>query len=300
MPAIPPFGQDPWGEDLVEFLYVSHREDGRIFVENDADTSGAGDVPGLKISVGDGSPLNPSANDFVALYAHIQSSADRERVWAANPIVEVLTGLDAEAIGLEVNVNNDGSDVATVSTTNQKVGITAVSGNHTNPATVAYSVDSSRAGGGGWHHGLHISGVIDNAIRISDNAVGGTLFPTIGVSIGNHSGGLAGPIVAEQFANGGDTVVLQRSTNTTPAGAFLRCLNADNSLELFILGIDGSVITRGNLSVNPSGTDVFVVDTAGRIRINQVAVAAVPATQNKRFPIYDASGVLQGYVPVYN
>lgn len=289
------------GTDLVTVSEL-----GAVGIQNQIDTSSAGDVQGLKISVGSGSPLNPAAGDYVALYAHIETSAARDRVWGANPIVDVTSGFDGQAVGMEVNVNNDGSDVPNPGITGHKVGLTVVSGNNIYPSTVAFAINTARTGGDGWHHGVDIRGVSDTAIKISDAAVNGTLFPTVGISIGNHTAGLAGPIVAEQFANGGDTVVLQRITNSTPTGAFLRCLNADNTVELFILGMDGSMVTTGGLTlaqdfvINPAGTDVFHVTSSGQVWTNQVAASAVPATQNKRIPVYNISGSLEGYIPLYN
>jgi hypothetical protein len=51
----------------------------------------------------------------------------------------------------------------------------------------------------------------------------------------------SGTICALQLANGGDDILLQRHTDSSPTGYFIRALNTANTVNLFTLGVDGSM-----------------------------------------------------------
>jgi hypothetical protein len=192
----------------------------------------AGFVDGLKIVVADGyrSPCNPAPMGRVALYSEIATGPDRKRIWGSNPLADVRSGFDGFAWGLEIDLNNSGSDQPGVGNDkpNTKYLVDAVSGGPA-PVTVGFHTNVG-PGAGNLHHGLWLSGILDHGIVIDDNTDACNLnpkecigMPKAGLWYGRPSLTLTNRAfaVVRQWSNGDSGFVFQRNTDTTPEGNIL-------------------------------------------------------------------------------
>lgn len=119
---------------------------------------------------------------------------------------------------------------------------------------------------------------------------------------------------AEMFIDGssvgagaGGTAMLQVRGRV---GTSLSVLFEDrNAQPIFSIAGDGSytlnnglLLQRNSISVQTSGgVETFaVVNSSGIIRTNQTAAATTPGSVTHKMPIYDTSGTLVGYIPIYN
>ena len=99
-------------------------------------------------------PVNPPANNPVAIYAEISSASGGNTIEAMNPLTNVVAGKDASSVTLEADNGNQGSDVSDPWAINHKIGVQATTGG-TVPSTAAFFADSSGTGGvAGWHYGF--------------------------------------------------------------------------------------------------------------------------------------------------
>lgn len=67
----------------------------------------------------------------------------------------------------------------------------------------------------------------------------------VGVQIGNATNGIVAPLLVHQKANAGDTVYLQRNTDTAPSGYFIRTLDAANGVISFAVDVKGNTYQTG-------------------------------------------------------
>lgn len=66
------------------------------------------------------------------------------------------------------------------------------------------------------------------------------------------------------------------------------------------LTVENSHATHAIRVTTKAGTEKFGVYGDGKIRTNQTASASTPGTVTARMPIYNASGTLVGYIPIYD
>lgn len=84
-------------------------------------------------------------------------------------------------------------------------------------------------------------------------------------------------ISARQMLNSGDTLLLQRLTDTAPTGQFIRAVNAGNSANLFVLDVSGNMTLAGKVTMNTAVlTGPAPVVTAGQLGLG----ASTAATAN--------------------
>jgi len=169
----------------------------------------------------------------VALYTGASGSnpSTSANVWSMNPLIQANVGAGGTYQDLELDVNNFSASALV-----KGISINGI-GTH-NPAV---GLEIFRSDTSLWKYGIHLmNSVIGMKIETSGvNAVTGQ-----GVVIGGASLIANTAIEAKQTANNDDTMILQRSTDTAPAGYLLRFVNAANSASL------ASVDVSGNLRVS--------------------------------------------------
>lgn len=116
--------------------------------------------------------VNPRDCIGVQGYGIIQAGNTNGRVWGMANVASVATGGDGNAVGIESDIQNYGSDPGTSFLpswpTNGKYAYTAASIG-ANKALAAYVVD--KFGSGGWHYGLMMPGAIDTAAIVVPNNI---------------------------------------------------------------------------------------------------------------------------------
>jgi hypothetical protein len=97
---------------------------------------------------------NPMSPGWVTSYCYMSSSSGRsgapnKGIWSFNPLTDVIAGHDVTAWVMEVDINNNASNVSDPDSAYHKVGIDTVSGG-ANPSTCAYRVGASTSNGSNW------------------------------------------------------------------------------------------------------------------------------------------------------
>jgi hypothetical protein len=135
-------------------------------------------------------------------------------------------------IGCEIDINNFNSTIG-VNQVPLVGGLLVVSGGDHN-ALFGIKVDAQ--GAAVWRDGLFIpaTGVSESCINVG---------ATVGAA--NVAAGMRGTIVCRQRENGGDALLLQRYTDTSPTGSLIRAVNAINNTELFNVTNTGDVNLGG-------------------------------------------------------
>lgn len=152
----------PLPQNVTVFDYRKNGVD--IYSNTTNNPAGTGCGIGIYINTPSFPPINPGAANCVGVYSEVDSDASLSDLWGFNPLVYVRPNAIVNAIGGEVDINNDGVDIAdTYSGTKGKtIGIVVASGS-TLPITTGYFL-TANSGSGGIHHGLVLDGVIDDGI----------------------------------------------------------------------------------------------------------------------------------------
>jgi len=164
----------------------------------------------------------------VALYAGAMGQNANADLWAANFIIRALSGASGIYQCVEVDVDSWSDSV-----TAKGIGL-----NGAGTKNAAVGIEITRDNTTKWNVAIH---VLKSLIGLKIEQEG----TDIGVQIGN------GPIVsnvaltAGQLANGSDTILLSRNTDTNPSGYLMRFVNAANSQILASIDIGGNVIAGG-------------------------------------------------------
>lgn len=178
-------------------------------------------------------PIDYGAGQSVGLFAggRMQCATAGANVWAANFVLGVLGTAVGTGTVLELDADTNSAS-ATVK------GL-AITGGGTANADVG--IEISRAAMA-WDIGISLTHATD-AIVVTGNTGGRGLVlhaPSATVA------GVAGAAVsARQYANAGDTIVLQRNTDTTPTGDMVRVVNAANSATLARISAAGDGTFQG-------------------------------------------------------
>lgn len=219
---------------------------GPVHIFSNPGNSQAGTVTGLRIMTATAELSAPAAGDFVATYTYIDSLNGRTRIWGEN-ILAVVGTADAYANGIEINIENDGSDVASKAdlsapAAKHKAGLLISKGASAYPGTAGVLIDGIRSDGVHWHKGVEISGTTDVGVEIGSRGSNTStdVFPTTGVKINKPLG--SGCIVAKLKDNSGvNGVVVERFTDSSPSGTPFLLKNAANSQNLYYVDINGGV-----------------------------------------------------------
>jgi len=191
----------------------------------------------------------------VGIYGAAQGSNDYSgsNLWAANFLVQANTGAGNGVWGIEVDVNAF-SDTPGI----EYMGIDVTGIGTTNPN---YGVLIQRADTTFWLVGQEIR----NSSLALNIPAGSSM--TRGIAINSP---LVFPdtlISGQQMTNGGDSLIVQRNTDTAPTGYILRAVNAANTQNLFELDVNG-ILTNTASIINSTQA------TAGALQITDMTAGA--------------------------
>jgi hypothetical protein len=203
--------------------------------------------------------LQPSTyvGQSVALYAGAKSNSTNaaSNVWCFNTVIEASASAGGIFTGYEMDVNNfsptayvKGLSVTGLGTYNPDIGIEIV-----------------RVTGTSWKIGQLIQNSNDAlVINGQTNGRGIIINPpgSSNIPIGNTA------LTMKQFANNSETILMQRNTDTTPTGFFLRAVNAANSVNLVEIDVLGNIV----------GNSLQVTGAVTSAPSNAVSFSAVTAT----------------------
>lgn len=168
----------------------------------------------------DGGPAGQPRGDKVAIAGFAESGPSGSDIWGSNFLTDWRANdPDVNVQGIEVDFNNQNRD-ATHNEAKMKVGINVTSGGTRQPG-YAVMIGNTRSSNA-WRQGL----------VIQDAAVSDT-----GIAVGAPA--LSGSIVARQIRADGDTLLLQRRSDTAVGGDLIRGVNAANSQSLFRIMANG-------------------------------------------------------------
>lgn len=241
----------------------------------DAPASPAAGYAAAKFGIANGTEtgwtINPSANDWLAIYGYASSLSGRNRIWGINSNVDVPTGNPALAWSAEFDLN-----IATANAPdphsggNQAIGVDVVSGGSFGPSA-AYTTLSTMLGNR-WKHGLWFDSIGGQAgstlIKANNNVsvdygldLSVATVNTQGVRVGNTPAAQVAPVALRQFANNQVGLFVQRFTDTAPTGNLIQGTNAANNAVLFqfdavngSLNIPTGVIAIGGTTGQTTGS----------------------------------------------
>lgn len=183
-------------------------------------------------------------------------------VWALNTLVRAEAGAKGTYQCIEIDVDNFSTDALVK-------GI-SISGAGTVGPRVA--VEIVRANNTPWAYGIDaLNCVTGMRIRASTQT-------KIGVLVGAPATQLNAVLSAKMLANGDDGVLLERTTDTSPTGNYLRGVNAANSQNVFTLGITGNFATIGNLSTSAGYVRGPVLDATGPVSASPAGGVRISAS----------------------
>lgn len=229
-----------------------------------------------------------TASYKVAGYFAAESAGRGDDVIAVNAVAQWTAAHPASnVVGLEINVNNNNSDL-TLNQTPYVGGLLVASGGTKHPGRAILLGATSAANT--WRKGIDIP-----ASAVSDT----------GIEVGTPTAGLVGSVLVKQLANAGDTLLLQRNTDTSPTGTLIRCVNGANSAELFKVSVNGKldVGASGPVSIagdviavfrNASATGYGVAVYGGSSASNYALLVVDGAVANNLFEVAGDGGVKVG------
>lgn len=157
-------------------------------------------------------------------------------IWGANFLVSANAGAGRGVWGAEIDVNANSSatgvryygvDVTGIGSVNPDVGV------------IVERADSSI-----WQVGERLT----NSSLALDIPASSVL--TSGIAIGSPSAITNTLITSKQLINNGDNIVLQRFTDTSPTGYFLRGVNSTNSTNLFLIDVNGNAAVQNMVAMD--------------------------------------------------
>jgi len=264
----------------------------QIMRNNKTSATVAGEVPGLKIGICDGTEagwrLNPAAGDFVAIYPYVVSSAVRNRVWAMNPIVDIPSGSPATAWCYEGNINVGTADTPDPRSTNHALGADMVSGGTFAPSAAFATYSSTLANR--WKHGLwfdNVGGQVGSSLIKSNVNVSVDFGIDLGSATINYQGLRIGATPPAQVAavgirqlnNNQVGIHLQRNTDTVPTGNLLQIVNAANSIVMASIDASANITTQGNIFTSGEANITAGGVTQSRAHISTAEAPTVGAGQ---------------------
>ncbi|WP_175777531.1 hypothetical protein [Burkholderia anthina] len=217
----------------------------------------AGQTAGIKVCNCNGTEtswlINPSAGDYVAGYFYVNSNANRNRIWAINPIVDIQ-GTDATAWIAEFDMNNMIGNAPNPGNTNTKIGVSISSGGSYAPAA-ALSLTGTKAANA-WKYGIWFNYLgyqtgsalfhtnpnvsVDYGLDMSQGA-----YNYQAVRIGATPASQVAAIGLVQPANGTGGIWMQRNTDTSPTGNMISLVDAANANVLAAIDVNGNFVGKG-------------------------------------------------------
>jgi len=166
----------------------------------------------------------------VGIYGGVKGSSPdpSSNVWASNLVMTAMPGAGGIYQGIEMDVNCY-SSTATVR------GIVITGTGDSNPDSGLYISRSPVNTTVDWDFGI----VIRNS-SVGILMDGGRL--TRGISIGPSPAVIGSAITAKQLQNNQDTIYLERNTETSPTGYFIRCAQVGNTANLFSINAAGALV----------------------------------------------------------
>lgn len=179
------------------------------------------------------------SGNSVALYAGAvaTNTSPYGSTWSFNTVNTAEAWSTGWRIGAEIDLNCN-SSTATAK------GIIITGGGSVNPDTglEVSRVDWYGLNGRNWNVGLHsTNSLLGLKIDGGDLARGITVNTTY-----TGSGGYGFILGAKQIMNWADMIVLQRNTETSPNGSYLRCTNTTGATDIFRVDMSGNVTSANN------------------------------------------------------
>jgi len=156
------------------------------------------------------------------------STNPASNVWTLNPLIRANAGAAGTYQCLEI-------DVDCFSTAALVKGISL---NGAGPENPDMALEIIRTGISRWARGIDINHSID-AIRVRTDGL------VRAFVVGDVAGFVNTILSGRQLANGADSIVVQRTTDTSPAGFLYRAVNAANTDTLFSVDAAGQVFGTG-------------------------------------------------------
>jgi hypothetical protein len=248
----------------------------------------AGEVPGLKIGICDGTEagwlLNPAAGDFVGIYPYVVSSPVRNRIWAMNPIIDIPAGSPATAWCYEGNINVGTANTPDPRSTNHAIGADMVSGGTYAPSA-AFATNSTTLQNR-WKHGLWFDNIGGQAgstlIKVNANVsvdygidLGSATINKQGIRVGATTAAQVAAVGVKQLANGQVGIFLQRATDAAPTGNLLQVTDAANATVLASIDALGNITSKNiTAPLLTNGSSVLAIgDAIGEIQIKKPLVS---------------------------
>jgi hypothetical protein len=196
-----------------------------------------------------------AVGDKVGVYGAAETGSGGSDVWGGNFLAQwKSTNPDSNVQTIQVDFNNNNAD-ATHNPPKLKVAVNVTSGGSFQPG-YAIIIDSTNHGANQWHQGIVM--------------VPGAISDT-GLNIGMLA--YSGSIVSQQISNGGDDLLVQRQTDSSPTGFFIRAVDNANTFNIFQL------TTTGVMNIGPNSV------------ANEYLHVALPAASNSGTGNFLALGV---------
>lgn len=174
------------------------------------------------------------------------NSSSNANVWAVRPVLNALSGAGGEYYGIEVDVNN----FSTIST------VKGLSINGSGTSNITTGIDVLRRDTTKYLTGVHIKNSIDG-LNIDSNVIRG-------IVIGSPTSVPNTLVSGKQLSNNTDSIVLQRFTDVSSTGTYLKGSSTTNT-EVFSISTNGIISTTGNITINNSiiGPPSFTTRSVG-------------------------------------
>jgi hypothetical protein len=169
-------------------------------------------------------------------FAGFRSSAVTGSGWGRNALAQADAGFGGTIHGDEIDVNVYTLDAAAVIKGLGISGIGTAIGSGGRKADVALEIQH----GVGWKRGIDI---LNSDIGVQIRTTCATA-----LSIYAPAGGTGAVLAGKQLANNGESLWLERNTDTAPTGNFVRFRNAANSADLFKVDVTGALTTAGAIT----------------------------------------------------
>lgn len=231
-------------------------------------------------------PASDTNNGYGALYVGAQTNAPGNHSInsAINAVATANPGSSGNVFGIEI-------DVATFATpgTGTQFGL-LISGFGGNDCTFGIRINRYDGGTSKYLYGIAIAHAriglfIDDKNAALEN----------GLVLGDPPARYSNQMVqAMQISNGGNVLLLQRRTNTSPTGNFFSCINADNSAQLSALDVLGNFFAQRVQGTYFRATGAPVAQPSGQIGIG--AQTSSTATAGTITPPAQVAGYLSMYI----
>lgn len=211
-----------------------------------------------------------------------------------NPVMNI-TG--AAGIPIEINLN------AYADTADYCRGL-FITGGGTTKNTKLIGIDIQRGGNSDWSTGISLRkaqvGIFLNAafpIEIDttyDSNIAGDSTIGYGIHFNNASALFGSLFEGKQLTDGSSAITLQRFTDTSPTGNFLRFKNAANNADLVLVDADGALVTYAPSSSRSSGI------AAGSIECNGITLRGSTNLRLGQAKVNTGDVAINGYITIYD